>query len=329
MVLFGKLIVGELTRVVTLKVNYLSSAKLFHLCLIQFFFCGFFFKFLSFIFISLILKTSTEVHEESMQRGEDQESTKEDTPSTIPSAKPSLENDDKSEKESAKVTPNQRKNPPPSPNSRKRRFEESSVGSMVQVPASYIKQSSLAGKGPGKGHASPGFHSPVSDKLLANAKKKLTPQDSLESDHGGLVEVPPSYIKSGSYHRPVSRSPTRQRLSTTPKGTTTGSAHLASPSISVEEPSVGDSSHLTSWGTPLKDPSDRDSTKLPTWASPAVDMTNGSAHFTGASVSDPLYVNSLSDSFFLNNDQTGEMPDRHADQQQHTSSYSKPWVNCH
>eukprot|EP00057_Strongylocentrotus_purpuratus_P002008 XP_003723652.2 PREDICTED: uncharacterized protein LOC100893160 [Strongylocentrotus purpuratus] len=273
-----------------------------------------------------MIKTSTEVHEESMQKGEVQESSKKNTPSTIPSTKPSHENDDKSEKESAKVAPNQRKVPPPSPNSRKRRFEESSVESMVQVPASYIKQSSLAGKGHGKGHASPGFHSPVSDKLLANAKKKLTPQDSLESDHGGLVEVPPSYIKSGSYHRPVSRSPTHQRSLTTPKGATTGSAHLASPSISVEEPSNGDSSHLTSWGTPLKDTSDRDSTRLPAWASPAVDMTNGSAHFTGASVSDPVYVNSLSDSFFLNDDQTGETPDRHADQQQHTSSYSKPWA---
>ncbi|XP_041473334.1 uncharacterized protein LOC121422392 [Lytechinus variegatus] len=255
--------------------------------------------------------------EEIKQEREDKSSSKETSPN-ITSIKTSPDKNDKS----AQDPMSQRKGPPTSPNSRKRRFEESSEATLVQVPPSYIKQSSLVGKG----YASPGFFSPVGDKPLLNAKKKLTPQDSLDSDHGGLVEVPPSYIRSGSYHRPVSRSPTHQRASTTPKDTTAASALLGPSTIPAEESSTADSSRLTTWGTPVRETHDRDSTRLSTQPSPAEDTPKGPGHLPGASVSDPVYVNSLSDSFFLNDGQTGEAPDRNPDHHQQTSNYFRPWT---
>ncbi|XP_063961202.1 uncharacterized protein LOC129268958 [Lytechinus pictus] len=260
----------------------------------------------------------TSKHEEIKQEREDQLSGKETSSNITSSINTSLDKNDKS----AQDARSQRKGPPTSPNSRKRRFEESSEATLVQVPPSYIKQSSLVGKG----YTSPGFFSPVGDKPLLNAKKKLTPQDSLDSDHGGLVEVPPSYIRSGSYHRPVSRSPTRQRASATPKDSTAASALLGPSSIPAEESSTADSSHLTTWGTPLRETHDRDSSKLSTQPSPAEDSPKGPGHLPGTLVSDPVFVNSLSDSFFLNDGQTGEASDRNPDHHQQTSNYFRPWT---
>ena len=211
---------------------------------------------------------------------------------------------------SREVSPVDRLDPTLSPGGsrRKRRFDGTSAEDLVEVPASYLKTSSLSGEG--QSHHS--FHSPVSEKFQAEARRKVTPQDSLESNavSEGLVEVPPSYIRSGSYHKPVLRSPTQTRSLSTPTGVVSDLG-FTSPQI---RPVSADNAV------------DREGALLSTWVTSVGDASGRSAHLDVMSSPTSMPMPGLSDSFFLTESQSGERSDRLGERQQLRGSF-RPWVN--
>ncbi|XP_072168495.1 uncharacterized protein [Diadema setosum] len=186
----------------------------------------------------------------------------------------------KEERRSPKLCPRENPDPLSSPSTRKRRLDETSGDDLVEVPHSYIKPSSLVGGA----EMHPSFQSPVSLQLLANARRKLTPQDSLDSDYAGqsgLVTVPPSYITSERPHHTVTRSPTHSKRLVTPPDEAIGSS----------------------------------SNNLATWASPTGDPIRERGQVGESATPTSVQASSVSDSFFLNESQTADPQPTSSDQQ--------------
>ncbi|XP_071489886.1 uncharacterized protein [Diadema antillarum] len=212
---------------------------------------------------------------------EDQKVLQPSTASDIPETK--------EERRSPKLTPRENPDPLSSPSTRKRRLDETSGDDLVEVPHSYIKPSTLVGGA----QMHPSFQSPVSLQLLANARRKLTPQDSLDSDYAGqsgLVTVPPSYITSEKPHHAVNRSPTHSKRLVTSPDKATGSSSI----------------------------------NLATWASPTGDPMREQGQVGQSATPTSVQASSVSDSFFLNESQTADPQPTSSDQQrpQETKSWS-------